>query len=63
MTATLNPSAGEKFDNQIDLARAILETGLATEVELNLNGISKFMRPSNMSTENIRKFIWCGYKK
>ena len=62
MTAILQPNAGDKFDDQIDIANMLLEhyPREVGEVELSFNGEKRYMRTPH-DREQIRKFIWKDY--
>jgi hypothetical protein len=60
MKVILEPNAGDKYGDQIDLANELLEKGFVHEVQLQLNDGLKFMRTYH-SPDEIRKFIWDGY--
>jgi len=60
MKVILEPRAGDKLSDQIDLANEILTKGYVDEVQLQMHDGLKFMR-SPMDEEQIRKFIYKGY--
>ncbi len=64
MKMVIEPNAGDHFDDQIDIVNMLLEKYPLEvgEVELNFNGEKKYMRTVH-DTEQIKKFIWSGYKE
>jgi len=61
MLVKLDPRAGDKLGDQIDLANELLTKDYVDEVQLQMNDGLKFMR-TPMDGDQIRKFIWEGYK-
>ena len=60
MLVKLDPRAGDKLGDQIDLANELLTKDYVDEVQLQMNDGLKFMR-TPMDGDQIRKFIWEGY--
>ena len=60
MLVILEPRAGDKLSDQIDLANELLTKDYVNEVQLQMNDGLKFMR-TPMDGDQIRKFIWEGY--
>jgi len=61
MLVILEPRAGDKLGDQIDLANELLTKDYVDEVQLQMNDGTHYMRQP-MDGDQIRKFIWEGYK-
>jgi hypothetical protein len=62
MKIVIEPRAGDKYEDQIDLANEMLKNGFVDEVQLQFNDGLKFMRTYH-DPDQIRKFIWEGYSR
>ena len=60
MLVILEPRAGDKLGDQIDLANELLTKDYVDEVQLQMNDGTHYMRQP-MDGDQIRKFIWEGY--